>query len=346
MPTYCRRGWRLLVAAALLLLLLLTACGTAPPQGPTALPLQKVRFTEVIHSIFYAPQYIAQAKGFFQDAGIDLDTSTAQGSDKGAAALLAGTADIALVGPETTVFIYNQDGPTKVRLFAQLTNKDGSFLVARKGAPDFSWKGLTGKTIIGWRVGSMPQMVANALLRQHDLTPGKDVTYISNLAAPAMAGAFQSGQGDYLQAYEPLASQLEQAGQGRVVVSVGAAYGAMPVTGYIATDAYLATHADVVQRYTTAIYRAMRYLDTASPDTVAQEIAPYFTGTDVKLLAAAIARYKTQETWKHSPVMNPEDLAKLQNLLVASGVLALGQEAPFDKIAINRFAQEAVAAIK
>lgn len=330
-------------ALALLVIgfLLLTGCsrsGSTP--GKT---VHKVRFTEVIHSIFYAPQYVAQAKGFFKEAGIDLAFSTAQGSDRGTAALLAGTADIALVGPETTVFVHNQDTPNKVKIFAQMTATDGSFLVARRPNPDFKWADVKGKSIIGWRPGSMPQLVAAAVLKQNGVDT---VDYISNLSAPAMAGAFQSGQGEYLQVFEPIVSQLEQAGAGHMVASVGKAYGDVPYTGYVATDEYIKQHPDVVQAYTNAIYRATRYLLDTDPEVVAKEVAPFFEGTDPALLASSIRRYKEMGGWKATPVMNPADFEKLQALMVEGGVLEASKKATFNAIATNQFAERAVAEIK
>lgn len=330
-------------AAALAGALLLSACSGAKKDGAGG--MQKVRFTEVIHSVFYAPQYVAQAKGFFEQEGIDLDFSTAQGSDKGVAALLAGTADIALVGPETTVFVHNQDTPNKVKIFAQMTDKDGSFLVARPGSAKFQWQDLKGKSVIGWRPGSMPQLVAGAVLKQNGLT-GTDVNYISNVAAPAMMGAFVSNQGDFIQVYEPLVSQLEQEGKGVQVAYFGDAYGKLPVTGYVATDKYLKEHADVVQRYTNAVRRATLYLMEADPETVGKEIAKYFEGTDPKLLASSIKRYREAGAWRSTPVMDAQDFEKLQDLMVAGGVLEAGKRAPFEAIAVNTFAQKAYDEIK
>lgn len=334
-------------ARPLLLLLLagLMAVGCASSStslegGPA--PLQKVRFTEVIHSVFYAPQYVAQAKGFFQDEGIDLDTSTAQGSDKGVAALLAGTADIALVGPETTVFIYNQETPDKVQMFAQMTTTDGSFLLARQPASPFSWSQVSGKRIIGWRTGSMPQLIASAVLKQQHVT----AEYITNLAAPAMAGAFESGQADYLQVFEPIASQLERAGTAHVVASIGQAYGKLPYTGYVATESYIRNHPELVQKYTNAVHRATRYLLQADLATVASEIAPYFVGTDAGLIEASLRRYKAQGSWKETPLMAPEDFERLQDLMVSGGVLDATKRAPFEKIVTNRFAEAATAQVR
>ena len=332
------RRFLALLAGALLAATLLGACGKAKAPAEA----DPVRFTAVIHSVFYAPQYVAQAKGFFKDEGIELTASTAQGSDRGVAALLAGTADIALVGPETTIFVHNQDSPVKVKLFAQLTARDGSFLVARqKPSGGFAWSDLKGKAIIGWRPGSMPQLVAAATFKQEGLAPA-DVDYISNIAAPAMVGAFQSGTGDYVQLFEPLVSQLERAGQGHVVASFGEAYGDMPYTGFVATDRYIAEHPEIIQRYTNAIYRAMRYVFETDPVVVAEEIAPLFDGANVDLLASAIHRYRETGAWKSTPVMVPADFEKLQDLMIQGGVLEGSKRAPFEAIATNEFAKRAV----
>lgn len=332
-----------LAVCALAGAMLLSAC--AGRKGVTVGAKQKVRFTEVIHSVFYAPQYVAQAKGYFEAEGIELDFSTAQGSDKGVAALLAGTADIALVGPETTVFVHNQDTPNKVKIFAQMTDKDGSFLVAKAGSSGFGWSDLKGKTVIGWRKGSMPQLVAEAVLKQQGLGSA-DLTYVSNVAAPAMVGAFVSGQGDYVQVFEPLVSQLEQEGQGVQVAYLGEVYGKLPYTGYVATDQYLQKHADTVQRYTNAVWRATLYLMKADPEVVASEISKYFEGTDPKLLASSIKRYREAGAWRPTPVMTPAEFDKLQDLMIAGGVLEAGKRAPFEAIGVNTFAEKAYKAIK
>lgn len=341
-------GMKRLLVGGLIAALLITGCGggKAKPEASKAVQIQKVRFSEVIHSLFYLPQYVAEVKGFFKQEGLELDTSTAQGSDKGAAALLAGTADIALVGPETTVFIYNQDTPNKVKLFSQLTAKDGSFLMARKPSSSFKWEETRGKTIIGWRPGSMPQMVANSVLLKSALNPTKELTYVTNLASTAMAAAFQSGQGDFIQLYEPVVTQLEKAGSATVVASMGNTFGSLPVTGYIVTDKYLAQNPEVIQRFTNAVYRAMLYVQKTDAAVIAKEVAPLFDGTDVVLIETAIKRYKAQDTWKKTPVVDPADFEKLQGLMIESGVLESGKKAPFEKVVINQFAEKAVKEIK
>jgi len=157
-----------------------------------------------------------------------------------------------------------------------------------------------------------------------------------------MVGAFLSGTGDYVQLFEPLVSQLEQQGQAHLVAYFGEAYGVIPYTVFAATDKYIQENPDVVQKYTNAIYRAMRYVFETDPKVVAQEVAPYFEDADIDLLAAAIERYRDAGGWAETPVMNPVDFERLQDLMVEGGVLEEGKRAPFDAIATNQFAESAV----
>lgn len=296
-----------------------TSAGTAPQE------MVNVKFSEVIRSIFYAPHYIAMSKGFFKEEGLNVDMNTAQGSDKGAAALLAGTADISLVGPETTIFIHNQEGSKKLKIFYQLTMKDGSFLLSRNKADSFKWSDLSGKTIIGWRPGSAPQMVMSSTLKQEGVTDAKVVT---NIAAPAMAAAFTSGQGDYIQVFEPVASTLINEGKAYFAASLGEAFGAFPETSYVATSEYIEKNPEVIQKFANAVAKGREWLNTATDDEIAEALAPFFEGTSKELIIQSVNRYKQQDTWPASPELTTEAFDKLQSVLIENGVLKAEQKVP------------------
>lgn len=65
--------------------------------------LKKVTLTEVTHSIFYAPQYLADALGYFKDEGLDVEITLSQGADTVMSAVLSGDADIGFCGTEATI---------------------------------------------------------------------------------------------------------------------------------------------------------------------------------------------------------------------------------------------------
>jgi NitT/TauT family transport system substrate-binding protein len=295
-----------------------TASATATPEVTKSTELKTVKFSEVIRSIFYAPHYIAMQKGFFKEEGLNVDMNTAQGSDKGAAALIAGTADISLIGPETAIYIYNQKGEKTLKIFHQLTLKDGSFLLSRNKVDNFKWSDLAGKSIVGWRPGSSPQMVLNAKLLQEKVAKADVIT---NIASPAMTGAFTSGKGDYIQVFEPIASTLEKEGKAYYAASLGQAFGAFPETAYVATSEYMKNNPETVQKFVNAVAKGTHWLSTASDDEIAEALKPFFDGTPKDVIIQSIARYKKQDTWPAVPELTAEQFETLQQVLIENGVL-------------------------
>ncbi|MCD9024891.1 ABC transporter substrate-binding protein [Cohnella silvisoli] len=298
-----------------MLLILAAACGNNKNDKKE---LATVKFSEVIHSIFYAPHYVAMSQGFFKDQGLNVDMNTAQGSDKGAAALIAGTADISLVGPETSIYIYNQKGDKTLKVFHQLTSRDGSFLLSREKLGNFKWSDLQGKTIIGWRPGSAPQMVLNSTLLKEKVS---DVKVVTNIAAPAMAGAFTSGQGDFIQLFEPVASTLVKEGKAYFVASLGEAFGPFPETSYVATSDFIKKNPEIIQKFSNAVAQGAKWLSNASNDEITKALKPFFEGTPEDLIIQSVERYKSQGTWSTNPELTKEQFETLQKVLIENGVL-------------------------
>lgn len=298
-----------------MLLILTVACGKDSNKQKE---LVNVKFSEVIRSIFYAPHYVAISKGFFKEQGLNVDMNTAQGSDKGAAALIAGTADISLVGPETTIYIHNQKGDKTLKIFHQLTSREGSFLLSREKIDSFKWSDLKGKTVIGWRPGSAPQMVFNSTLLKEKVP---DVTVVTNIAAPAMVGAFTSGQGDFIQLFEPVASTLVKAGKAYYAASMGEAFGPFPETSYVATSDFIKGNPKVIQEFSNAVAQGADWLSTASEDEITTALTPFFEGTPKDLILQSVKRYKDLGVWSAKPELTAEQFEVLQGVLIQNGVL-------------------------
>ena len=206
----------ILLISILSLTILFTGCGTSTDDG-----LQEVRLNEVVRSVFYAPMYISISQGFFEDEGLKIDLSTGQGADKVMQNVLSNNADIGFCGPEQTIYINNQGRENYPVIFAQLTQKDGSFLVGRKEELNFTWESLKNKKIIGGRPGGVPEMALEYVLKDHKLSPTSDVDMVTNIDFTATAGAFKSGTADYVALFEPTASMLEQEGNSHIVASIG-----------------------------------------------------------------------------------------------------------------------------
>ena len=312
-----------------------TTTGSGSAGSGTSSQPVTVRYSEVIRSVFYAPAYVAMSEGFFKQSGLNVQMVTSEGSNTGAAALLSGSADIALVGPETSVYIYNQHGSQTVKVFDQLTNTDCSFILSKTKMNNFTWKDLQGQSIISWRPGSSPQMVLNYDLKQK----GVQANVITNIGPAAMVGAFESGKANFIQVYEPVASQLIQSGKAYYDASVGQAIGTYPETGFEATSSYIQSHPQVIQDWTDAIYQATKYIDTHTANQVASAIAPYFTGTSPSLLASSIQRYQKLHAW-NGQILTQSAFNTLQQVLIQNGTEKASQKVNYSDVIDPSFAQK------
>ena len=184
-------------------------------------PRVKVRYNEVVRSMLYAPAYVAIAKGYFEELGMDVTLATAQGGDKSVAVMLSNQADIALIGPESAIYVQNSDSPVKIPIFCGLTSTDGFMLVGREKVDKFNWSMLKGKDILGFRPGSTPLLYLEAALRQNGLDPQRDVKLMNNVGIPARVGSWLAGQNQYAIFIEPDAAQLELDGKAHFMASIG-----------------------------------------------------------------------------------------------------------------------------
>ncbi|PGL66880.1 ABC transporter substrate-binding protein [Bacillus sp. AFS055030] len=323
-----------LVILFLLVASILGGCSKDKPKDGNT----KVRVAEVTHSLFYAPQYVAISEGIFKKHGLDVEITTTAGGDKTMTAVLSNGADIGLVGPETTIYVYAQGANDPVKSFAQLTQTDGTFLVARNQTVPFNWDQLRGKTFLGQRKGGMPQMVGEYVLSQHGIDPHKDLNLIQNIDFANIANAYASGTGEYVQLFEPTASIMEKEGRGKIVASFGLESGKVPYTAFIAKESYLKKNAKTAQKFTDAIYEAQQWVDTHSAEEIAKSVAPFFKDTPLDISIKVIERYKSQNSYSTNPILEEDEWNNLQKIMKNSGVLP--KEVPHSVLVDTKFAEK------
>jgi NitT/TauT family transport system substrate-binding protein len=296
-----------------ILTLSLAACGKQEAET--------IRLSEVTRSIFYAPQYVALTKGFFEEEGLNVELTTAWGGDKVMTGLLSDGADIGLVGSETSIYVYARGASDPIINFAQLTQTDGTFLVSRDKVDNFSWEQLKGSTFLGQRKGGMPQMVGEFVLKKHSINPHEDLTLLQNIDFANISSAFASGTGDYVQLFEPQASIFEKEGRGHIVASFGTESGHVPYTTYMAKQSFMAENDETIDKFTRAVYRAQQWVENASSKEIAEAIQPYFEDTDLEILEMAIDRYKSQGSFATNPILDEDEWNNLQDIMDEAGEL-------------------------
>ena len=301
---------------------------------------QLVRLNEVTRSVFYAPQYVAIAQGYFKEKGIEVEITTGQGADKVMTAVLAGQSDIGFAGPEASIYVYNEGKEDHTQVFAQLTKRDGSFLVARDKTDEFDWNQLKGKTVIPGRKGGVPYMTFEYVLKQKGINPSTDVNLDDSISFDLMAGAFAGGNAEYVTLFEPTASMTEEQGAGYIVASVGAEAGEIPYTAYFAKKSYIAKNEELIQNFTDAIYKGQKWTQEHSAKEIAELIKDFFPSTDVKMLENSIQRYKDIDAWNKTPVLTEEAFNKLQDVIEEAGELE--KRADYEKVVNNKYAEQSI----
>ena len=302
--------------------------------------LTKVTLNEVAHSIFYAPQYVAIEKGYFKDEGLDLTLVTGFGADKTMTAVISGEADIGFMGAEASIYAYQEGATDPVVNFAQLTQRAGNFLVAREEMPDFKWEDLKGRKVLGGRKGGMPEMVFEYILKKNGIDPQKDLTIDQSIDFGSTAAAFTGDDSAaYTVEFEPSATILEKEGAGYVVASLGEASGYVPYTSYSAKASYMKENPEIIQKFTNALQKGMDYVQSHTPEEIAEVIAPQFKETDLETITAIVKRYYDQDTWKENLIFEKDSFELLQDILEDAGELT--DRTAYENLVQTEYAQKA-----
>lgn len=327
---------KILKLTALLLVLLIII----PLGAGCGDELKVIRVSEATHSVFYAPMYVAMSEGFFEEQGLKIRLNDRQGSDKVMEALLARQCEIGFAGPETCIYAYNNNTANYPKVFAQVTQKAGTFLVGPLGSWDFKWSLLKGKTVIGGPKGSLPEMTLRYVLKKNGIIPDTDVKIDTMTAFADMAAAFRSGQGEFVTLFEPLATAIEKEKTGEIAASIGQELGMVVDTACFTRQDYITKNGDIVQKFTNALYKGQLWVDSHSAQEIAKSIQSLFPDVDEQTLTGIIQTYSDKHVWRRNPIVSEDAFAFLLDIMKDAGQLE--KIAEFNTIVDNRFAQKAV----
>lgn len=299
--------------------------------------LKHIKVAEVTHSIFYSPQYVAHALGYFKDEGLDVEIMLVPGADKVTAAVLSGDVQIGFCGSEATIYIYNGGEKDYLKTFAGLTKRDGSFLVSREKYDNFTLNDLKGKYVIGGRKGGMPEMTFEYTLKENGINPKEDLTIDTSIAFASMGGAFIGGIGDFVTLFEPNALQIESQGYGYVVASIGELGGVVPYTAYNAKKSFIENNPDTIKGFTNAIQKGLDYVHEHTDEEVASVILSYFPDTSLNDLTKIVKRYRDNDSWFKTTFISEDDFNHIQDIMKSAGELE--EFAPYKDLVDNSFSK-------
>ena len=322
----------LLVAFCIGLTIVLTGCGNKNSNV--------IRVNEVTHSVFYAPMYVAINEGFFEEENIKIELTNGGGANVSMTALISGSADIGLMGPEAAIYVAAQGKKDLPKVFGQLTKRDGSFLVGRTPMENFEWSDLAGSEIIAGRKGGVPAMTLEYALEQNGLIDGENITLRYDIEFNNTTTAFQGGTGDFVTAFEPAASQLVASGNAYIVASVGEEAGEVPFTCFMANESYINKNTEKVKGFLRAIMKGYNFIINSNIDDVVDALQPSFDTSSKEDLKKCIESYRRIDAWCNTPVMSETAYNRLITIMTNAGELS--QNIAFSTIVDNTLANAVV----
>ena len=320
-----------IVLSFLILLFPLSACDEEKTNNV-------LRINEVTDSFFYAPFYVAIEKGFFKEEGLEIELTNGGGSDVSMTALLSKNADIILAGPETAVYINRANRQDAPKVFAQLTKRDGCFLVSKNPEPNFDWNNLHGKEIIIGRKGGLPAMTFQYLMKNLGYVEGENITLRTDIQFNLMAPTYESGVGDYVTLFEPVATEFVNQGKGHIVASVGEKSGEIPYTSFIALESFMKDNPEKIEKFVNAMYKALHYVRSTPASEVAKELVKHFKGSSVEQTAKSLENYLKVDTWMTDMSLSETMFNKLLDVISSAGEDVAG--VTHQKVVDNSFASK------
>ncbi len=281
--------------------------------------LKSITVAEVAHSIFYAPMYVADSLGYFEEEGLDVKIVLTSGADAVASAVMSGDAQIGFCGSEQSIYIYNGGEKDYLINFAGLTKRDGSFIVGRENKK-LDIKDLKGKHIIAGREGGMPAMTLAYTLKENGIALD-DLTFDTSIAFASMSGAFIGGTGDFVALFEPTALGLEKEGYGYVVASLGKMGGEVPYTTFQARKSYIEKNEDIIKSFNKAIQKGLDYTFEHTNLEVAKAISKHFADTSLDDLEEVVKRYRENDSWYKTTYITEEGFTRVQDIMKNSNKL-------------------------
>lgn len=323
----------LLFTCIICVLFILSACSIINTDS-----VNKIKLCEVTRSVFYCPQYIALSQGFFNEENLQIELTSAEGSDKVMTAILSSQSDIGLIGTSAVISVIEQGKEKHPVAFAGLTERDGSFLISR--TPNFKWDDMRGKEIISGRKGGVPEMVLEHVLRTHGINPESDLKLLNNIQFNLMSVAFGRGIGDYVCLFEPIASRIVNEKNFYNLMSIGNECPPIPYTCYCASIQYMRNNTEIIQKFTNAIYKAQKWIKVHTSEEIAQNISKYFIDFDIESLTECVEKYKNVGVWSQNPLIQKDGFEYLEQIMRECNELNSNIE--YEKAVDNTWAKNSI----
>jgi NitT/TauT family transport system substrate-binding protein len=302
-------------------------------SGPASAENKKVVLSQAFQSMLYLPLYVAMDEGFFTQQGIDLTKETAGAPSVALSAVLSGSAQFSLHGPEWTAIAASKGA--QVGIIANVVNGAAVWIAT---TPDFKFesvKDLKGQKVV---VGQMPTTSTSLflkLLKENGLDPKSDVDLIP-VQIGSEPGPFLAKQADVAVMYEPGLDQVVAKGM-KVALGFPKTYGAYAFSAITARND---VDPDTAQRVVNGLEMAVRFIAKNQDATV--EIAKKeFPNLDPQVVEAAVKRMIAENVYPTSVDISADALKVAMDTQLALGNLK--EQPDYSTFVVKKFIEPALA---
>ncbi|MAN95006.1 MAG: hypothetical protein CL700_12505 [Chloroflexi bacterium] len=299
-----------------------------------------LRLIETFRSVFYTPIYVSVAGGFFEKEGLGVDFKTCPPEfAHPLSALNRGGADIAQSGIMRSIISSDWGAETVPMHFAKINSRDGFFVLSRTNQEPFLWESLKGAKLIPVGFSPMPWASLQFALRRHGVEPD-ELDLVTGLSFDDGISAFREGHAEYIHVPQPAAELLLDDGIGHVAAALGPENGHLAYSSFAATNQFLDSQPETVQRFTIGFANALEWLAANNAQEVGQAIASFFPEVRLELVVKSVARLKAQDNWPTDPVLAQPEYENLHDILVAAGLAKERQ--PYSKVVRTNIVETAL----
>ena len=290
--------------------------------------LLPLRLCENLRAVPYVPFYLAITAGCWRDAGLAIEHVLSPSTPQTASALLDGSVDVSWGGPMRVMMHHDADPASPLVCFAQVVARDPFVLVGRAPKRRFRFADL-----IGLRIGVASDVPTPWMTFQDDLQrAGVPPAQLEGAVQRPMTeniAAYERGELDVVQLFEPYADRLVQAGKGHVWHRFSER-GDIAYTSFYATCGFIQDNREACRRLVRGIARAQAILHEAAPAKTARAVASFFPDLDEAALTRIVSAYRAAGLWARCPELPPAAFLRLKAALSSGGLI--GSDPPYDRV--------------
>ena len=292
--------------------------------------MTRIVFLETLRALFYAPYYLALARGLFAARGVDVQLIRSPDADETARRLIAGEADLAWGGPLRVLATLDAMPDAGMVCFAEVVARDPFFVVGRRTARPFALDDLRAMRLAVVSEVPTPWICLRQDLRDRGIDPAR-LDIVAGCSMEENAAALARGEIDAFQAFQPFVEQA--VADGAAVLYAAATRGPTAYTTFYGQRARIAEKRPAFQAMAAAMAEAVDRVYRDPGTATAAEIAAYFPDLPLALSGAAIDRYRSLGLYSRGGPISRAGFDRLRTSMINAGFIAHG--AAFDDCTVD-----------